>query len=205
MLTNSVSRMLELRPTCEHCTVPLDPTADDARICSFECTFCARCATWELLGICPNCGGELVARPRRPADALARNPASVTAVEQPVDLASHVEGVEGRLRADDLPTQVWTVSFCNRRPEASDGDGYAEAAERMDLLAAAQPGYLGIDSVRTDGGLGITVSRWSSIAAMVSWRKVVAHAEAQRSGRERWYAWYRSDVARVDRTSEFSA
>ena len=56
---------LELRPTCEHCNKPLPPAALDARICSFECTFCAACV--ERLGnVCPNCGGGFVPRPIRP-------------------------------------------------------------------------------------------------------------------------------------------
>jgi hypothetical protein len=56
---------LELHPACERCGTPLPPESEDARICSFECTFCAPCA--EELGACPNCGGELVRRPRRVA------------------------------------------------------------------------------------------------------------------------------------------
>jgi hypothetical protein len=56
--------MLEMRPKCERCETELGPGADDARICSYECTFCASCAT-EMNDTCPNCGGELVARPRR--------------------------------------------------------------------------------------------------------------------------------------------
>jgi uncharacterized protein len=195
--------MLELRPTCEHCNAALDPAADDARICTYECTFCAKCATWELLGICPNCSGELVIRPRRPAAKLVKHPASTTVVFKSVDLDAHRTAVEKRLYEGDLPSQVWTVSFANGRPAHGEGDGYNEMAGEMDRLASAQPGYLGVDSVRSDGGAGITVSRWASIAAMVSWRHVVAHQEAQRTGRERWYDWYRSDVARVDRTSEF--
>jgi uncharacterized protein len=195
--------MLELRPSCEHCATPLDPLGDDARVCTYECTFCSKCATWELLGICPNCSGELVIRPRRPAAMLAKDPASTTRIEMPVDLETHVNNVQTRLAAGDLPAQVWTVAFCNRRPADGAGDGYDEMAVEMDLLAAAQPGYIGIDSARTNAGAGITVSRWASIAAMVSWRRVVAHAEAQHAGRERWYDWYRSDVARVDRTAEF--
>lgn len=67
--------MLELRPGCECCDVDLPPDSTQARICSFECTFCATCAESKLGGICPNCGGELVARPRRPAAKLAKNPA----------------------------------------------------------------------------------------------------------------------------------
>jgi uncharacterized protein len=195
--------MLELRPNCEHCNVTLDPLADDARICTYECTFCARCATWELLGICPNCTGELVTRPRRPTAGLVKHPASPVVVHQPVDLDAHCTAVLQRLVDCDLPAQVWTVSFANGRPADSLGDGYREMADEMDALASAQPGFLGVDSVRSDGGEGITVSRWASIAAMVSWRRVVSHEEAQRIGRERWYEWYRSDVARVDRTSEF--
>ena len=197
--------MLELRPSCEHCETPLDPLGDDARICTYECTFCSRCATWELLGICPNCDGELVARPRRPPNHLVKNPPSSPVVHQTVELLAHAAKVNARLVKGDLPSQVWTVSFANGRPvgDGSSSDGYAEMGEEMNTLAAQQPGFIGVDSVRDDDGIGITVSRWSSIAAMVSWRKVVSHQAAQASGRERWYSWYRSDVARVDRTSEF--
>ena len=68
--------MLELRPNCECCDRDLPPSAIDARICSFECTFCAPCADEVLGGRCPNCGGELVARPRRPEATLAKSPGS---------------------------------------------------------------------------------------------------------------------------------
>ena len=68
--------MLELRPTCENCNKALPPASLDACICSFECTFCADCVETRLGGRCPNCGGELVRRPIRPAAALARFPAS---------------------------------------------------------------------------------------------------------------------------------
>jgi len=57
--------MLELRPNCERCNAELPPDATNARICSYECTFCAECADNELHGICPNCGGDLQKRPRR--------------------------------------------------------------------------------------------------------------------------------------------
>ena len=63
--------MLELRPNCECCNRDLPPQADDALICTFECTFCIDCATTILRGVCPNCGGELVRRPRRSAEKLA--------------------------------------------------------------------------------------------------------------------------------------
>jgi hypothetical protein len=72
--------MLELRPGCECCDRDLPPESPDARICSFECTFCAACADDRFGGICPNCGGGLVARPVRPASKLARFPASTKRV-----------------------------------------------------------------------------------------------------------------------------
>lgn len=72
--------MLELRPNCECCDRDLPPLSTDARICSFECTFCVSCAESVLHGKCPNCGGELVARPRRPEAKLAKFPASTRRV-----------------------------------------------------------------------------------------------------------------------------
>jgi hypothetical protein len=77
--------MLQLRPNCECCNRDLPPAAMDARICSFECTFCADCADTRLQGICPNCGGELVRRPIRPADKLLNSPASAERVFKPID------------------------------------------------------------------------------------------------------------------------
>ena len=75
--------MLQLRPNCECCDRDLPPDSTLARICSFECTFCAPCADSVLGGTCPNCGGELVSRPRRPAARLAANPASTERVRKP--------------------------------------------------------------------------------------------------------------------------
>lgn len=74
--------MLELRPGCEYCNIDLPGDSPDALICSFECTFCQDCAT-KLAMRCPNCGGELVSRPRRPLAKLVNNPASVTRVFKP--------------------------------------------------------------------------------------------------------------------------
>jgi uncharacterized protein len=68
--------MLELRPNCECCDADLPNGAADARICTFECTFCATCADGHFKGRCPNCGGNFVMRPTRPADKLGTSPAS---------------------------------------------------------------------------------------------------------------------------------
>ncbi|QQJ96623.1 DUF1272 domain-containing protein [Burkholderia ambifaria] len=75
--------MLELRPGCECCDKDLPPDSAEARICTFECTFCATCADEVLKGHCPNCGGDLVARPRRPASLLAKYPASTERIHKP--------------------------------------------------------------------------------------------------------------------------
>jgi hypothetical protein len=75
--------MLQLRPNCECCDKDLPPDSAEALICSFECTFCVSCVATVLKGKCPNCGGELVARPRRPADKLAKYPASTQRVLKP--------------------------------------------------------------------------------------------------------------------------
>ena len=75
--------MLALRPNCECCDRDLPADSPDARICSFECTFCAACVETRLGGRCPNCGGGFVARPVRPADRLAAYPASTERVLKP--------------------------------------------------------------------------------------------------------------------------
>jgi uncharacterized protein len=93
---------LELRPNCEYCDKDLPPNSTDARICSYECTFCAGCADGALQNVCPNCGGGFVPRPirpakeRRPGLSLAKRPASTTRVRlsyAPDDIASFVREV----------------------------------------------------------------------------------------------------------------
>jgi hypothetical protein len=61
--------VLELRPNCELCDRDLPPDAAEARICSYECTFCALCVENELHDVCPNCGGGFQVRPIRPRNA----------------------------------------------------------------------------------------------------------------------------------------
>lgn len=76
--------MLSLRPNCECCGRDLPPDSRDALICSFECTWCTDCAATRLPGgLCPNCGGELVRRPIRPADKLKQFPASTERKHRP--------------------------------------------------------------------------------------------------------------------------
>jgi hypothetical protein len=75
--------MLELRPNCECCDRDLPFDSTEARICTFECTFCADCVDSVLEGACPNCGGGFVARPIRPVHLMARFPAATTRVLKP--------------------------------------------------------------------------------------------------------------------------
>ncbi len=79
--------MLQMRPNCEACDRDLRPDSVAARICSFECTFCADCAEARFGNACPNCGGDLVRRPIRPAALLAKYPASTERA-----LKAHVTG-----------------------------------------------------------------------------------------------------------------
>jgi len=89
--------MLELRPSCEHCNRELPPASLEARICSFECTFCATCVSDVLKEVCPNCGGGFVPRPVRPArnwkgdNYLGTYPASTTVRHRPVDRTAHAK------------------------------------------------------------------------------------------------------------------
>ena len=89
---------LQLRPNCEYCDKDLPPHATDARICSYECTFCADCVADKLDNVCPNCGGGFVPRPIRPAHewrpgvSVEKQPASTNRVRLkhgPDDIAAH--------------------------------------------------------------------------------------------------------------------
>ena len=99
---------LELRPNCEWCDRDLPPDSSDARICSYECTFCAACVESVLQNVCPNCGGGFVARPIRPKGewrtgvSLARRPGSTRRIHSPFRLD---ELVAFRAQLAHLPPQ----------------------------------------------------------------------------------------------------
>lgn len=101
--------MLELRPSCEHCNKALPPDASDARICSFECTFCADCVDKVLHNVCPNCGGGFTERPIRPkrdwsgGNYLGAYPSSTLIRHRPVNPMRHQELLAriGTLPSDD--------------------------------------------------------------------------------------------------------
>ncbi|HEU4960129.1 MAG TPA: antibiotic biosynthesis monooxygenase [Sphingomonas sp.] len=90
------------------------------------------------------------------------------------------------------------VIFVSRR-RSEDAEGYAAAAAAMDALAAAQPGYRGVASVREADGFGITVSYWADEASAAAWRDNPEHAAIRETGRGRWYDSYEVTVAAVTR------
>ena len=94
---------LDLRPNCEYCDHDLPPASLDARICTYECTFCAACVEHELHNVCPNCGGGFERRPVRPATewrpglSLAKRPASTKRVHLSyarADIAAHSQRIK---------------------------------------------------------------------------------------------------------------
>ena len=89
--------MLEIRPSCEHCDKALPYDAEDAMICTFECTFCLDCVENVLLHICPNCGGGFEKRPIRPANLLEKYPVSTKRVYKPVDVEKHLKVIKNRV------------------------------------------------------------------------------------------------------------
>jgi hypothetical protein len=95
--------MLQLRPSCENCNKPLPPDSSEARICSYECTFCEDCAQNVLRNVCPNCGGGFAPRPIRPAtnwkgnNFLGNDPATPKVTHRPVDTAAHMQFIAALL------------------------------------------------------------------------------------------------------------
>src|ERR1700756_2760194 len=108
LATESHTMALQLRPNCEYCDKNLPPDALDARICSYECTFCADCVETKIFNVCPNGGGVFAPRPIRPARewragvGVAKHPASDKRVHLKYsrdDVSAHAA------RLKDIPPQ----------------------------------------------------------------------------------------------------
>jgi heme-degrading monooxygenase HmoA len=97
----------------------------------------------------------------------------------------------------------YAVIFTSQR--TGDQDDYRRMAERMVELAAMQPGFLGVESVRDADGFGITVSYWASTDAIARWKANAEHVAAQEMGMRTWYAHYELRVAKVERAYARSA
>ncbi|BDG42192.1 antibiotic biosynthesis monooxygenase [Geobacillus sp. 44B] len=95
----------------------------------------------------------------------------------------------------------YAVIFTSERTE---GDhGYEAMAKQMVELASQQPGFLGVDSVRDENGIGITVSYWDSLEAIQQWKEHAAHQIAQEKGKQQWYRRYSIRVCKVEREYDF--
>lgn len=92
----------------------------------------------------------------------------------------------------------YAVIFTSKK---KDDTGYAEMAEKMEILARNQPGFLGIESARNE--IGITVSYWESLETIVNWKKNSEHLIAQQKGRQDWYDWYDVKICKVEREYSF--
>lgn len=91
----------------------------------------------------------------------------------------------------------YAVIFTSHRTEGD--NGYGEMAEKMVELAAIQPGFLGVESVRQD--IGITVSYWADLNSIGKWKRNIEHQIAQKLGREKWYSSFKIRIAKVERDS----
>ena len=98
-----------------------------------------------------------------------------------------------------FPTPPYVAVLFTSLQTGADAVGYADMADRMDRLAAEQPGYVGIESVHDASGFGITISYWATEADAVAWKQIADHLGAQQMGRERWYERYIVRVASVTR------
>ena len=101
--------------------------------------------------------------------------------------------------ADTPAAPYYAVIFTSTLTDID--EGYAAMAEKMVSLAAKQPGYLGVESAREE--VGITVSYWRDLDAIKNWKAVIDHREAQKLGRAKWYANYKTRIAKVERDYGF--
>lgn len=101
---------------------------------------------------------------------------------------------------NNIDSSYYAVIFTSQQTETI--EGYDEMAQTMENLAKQQPGYLGIESARSE--IGITVSYWKNIEAIKNWKANLDHQMAQKLGRKQWYAWYKVRICKVEREYEFN-
>ena len=100
---------------------------------------------------------------------------------------------------DNLETPYYAVIFTTISSENT--DGYLEAAQRMEILAKQQKGFLGMESARSE--IGVTVSYWQTLAAISAWKNNMEHAAVRELGREKWYKKYQLRICKVERAYGF--
>ena len=100
---------------------------------------------------------------------------------------------------DNLETPYYAVIF--KTISSENTDGYQEAAQRMEILAKQQKGFLGMESARSE--IGITVSYWQTLAAISAWKNNIEHTAVRELGREKWYKKYQLRICKVERAYGF--
>ena len=130
---------LQLRPNCEYCDKDLPPNATDARICSYECTFCADCVENKLHNVCPNCGGGFAPRPIRPAKewrpgvSVAKQPPS----DKRVHLKYSLEDVAAHSAGRDIPPEALSSAVI---PGGASRESGIHSRPQLDRFDARMPG-----------------------------------------------------------------
>lgn len=94
----------------------------------------------------------------------------------------------------------YAVIFTNRQTDVL--EGYDEMADAMEQLAKKQPGYIGFESARSE--LGIAISYWKTLEDIKNWKANLDHLGAQSQGKNKWYAWYKVRICKVEREYEFN-
>jgi heme-degrading monooxygenase HmoA len=95
------------------------------------------------------------------------------------------------------------VLFRSKLVPTASTDGYDDMAKEMDDLARTMPGFVDVQSFKAEDGERLTVVWWQDEETLRAWREQARHRVAQRTGRERWYEYYKMDVAEVIRTNNF--
>ncbi|MEU9701378.1 antibiotic biosynthesis monooxygenase [Streptomyces sp. NPDC047981] len=103
-----------------------------------------------------------------------------------------------------LEPPYYTAVFTSVRPDAAELEGYAETSDRMQEIVAGLPGFLGYESARTPGGIGITVAYFRDLPSLDAWRDNAEHLAAKRRGREQWYESYSVHIGKVERSYGFA-
>lgn len=101
---------------------------------------------------------------------------------------------------NNLKTPYYAVIFSTITEDNL--EGYFETAQKMEVLAKLQKGYLGIESARNE--IGITVSYWQTLEDIVAWKNNLEHTEARNLGRVKWYKQYQLRICKVEREYGFS-
>lgn len=96
-------------------------------------------------------------------------------------------------------SHYYAVIFTSKRTPVD--EGYNAMATRMVELAKQQPGFIGIESARDE--IGITVSYWKSVEAIQAWKNNAEHLVAQQLGKEKWYEWFTTRIAKIEREYYF--